>query len=137
MIIENEIKTRKIEFTKIESVKEHYPSHRIQIDISTENIKANFNRNIWLSDADIEKFLVELDALNESRNGEATLGGMSPGEMTLIIKPIDNLGHLTVSLRFVHEDRVDFDYSWDVKVEFQIDPTSLVSVRNGLLRLME
>lgn len=137
MIIENEIKTRKIELTKIESVKEHYPSHRIQIEITTENIKTDFNNYIWLSDADIEKFLIELDELDKSRKGDATLESMSPGEMALTFLPLDNLGHLSVSLRFVKDDRIDKDYSFDVKVEFQIDPTSLISIKNGALKLME
>lgn len=137
MIIENEFKTRKIEFRRIESIEEHYPSHKIGIEITTENIKADFNDHIWLSDKDIEKFLIELDELDRSRKGDATLGGMSPAEMTLTFKPIDSLGHLSVSLRFVKEDRINKDYSFDIKVEFQIDPTSLTSVRNGALKLME
>jgi hypothetical protein len=137
MIIENEIKTRKIEFIRIESVKERYPSHRVQIGIETENIKTDFNKHIWLSDTDIEKFLIELDALDRFRKGEATLESMSPGEMTLTFKPIDNLGHLSVSLRFIKEDQINRDYSFDVKVEFQIDPTSLTTVRNGSIKLME
>ena len=137
MTIENEVKNRRIEFTRIESIKEHFPSHRVQIGIETENIKTNFNNSIWLSDEDIGKFLVELDALDRSRKGEATLKSMSPGEMTLTFRPIDNLGHLSVSLRFVKEDKASSDYSFDVKVEFQIDPTSLTAVRNAAIKLME
>ena len=137
MTIENEIKTRRIKFTRIESVKEHYPSHRIKIDIETENIKAEFNNYIWLSDSDIEKFLFELDILDKSRKGQATLESMSPGEMTLTLKPIDVLGHLSASLRFIKEDRIDKDYSFDIMVEFQIDPTSLTKTRIESLKLME
>ena|SRR5688572_30709594 len=137
MTIKNEVKNRRIEFTKIESIKEHFPSHRVHIGIETENIKTNFNNSIWLSDADIEKFLVELDALDKSRKREATLKSMSPGEITLTFRPIDNLGHLSVSLRFVKEDRANSDYSFDVKVEFQIDPTSLTAIRSDAIKLME
>jgi hypothetical protein len=137
MTIENEVKTRKIKFTRIESVKEHFPTHRVQIGIETENIKTDFNNHIWLSDTDIEKFLIGLDLLDRSRKGEATLESLSPGQMTLAFKSIDNLGHLSVSLRFVKDDRLNRDYSFDIKVEFQIDPTSLTTVRNGSIKLME
>ena len=137
MRITNELKTRKIDFSKIESVKEHYPSHRIQIGIETENIQSNFNNYIWLSDTDIEKFLVDLETLNKYRNGQATLESMNPGEMKLIFKSIDGLGHLSVSLQFVKEDRINMDYSYDIKVEFQVDPTSLTSVRTEILKLIK
>ena len=137
MIIENELKTRKIVFTKIESVFENYPSHQIQICVETENIKTDFNNYIWLSNDDIEKFLAELDELDKSRKGQAILESMSPGEMTLVFKPIDNLGHLSVGLQFIKEDRINNDYSFDIKVEFQIDPTSLNTVKNETIRLME
>ena len=137
MTIENELRTRRIKFIGIESVKEHYPSHRVQIEIETENIKADLNNFIWLSDSDIEKFLVELDALDKSRKGQAVLESMTPGEMKLIFRPIDTLGHLSVSLQFIKEDRANSDYSYDVKVEFQIEPTSLTTVKNETLKLME
>lgn len=38
MKITNELKIRKFDILKIESVKEHFPSHRIQIRVETENI---------------------------------------------------------------------------------------------------
>jgi hypothetical protein len=137
MTIENEIKTRRIEFTRIESVKEHFPSHRIKINIETENIKADFNNYIWLSDSDIEKFLHELEILDKTRKGQATLQSMSPAEMTLTFEPIDVLGHLSASFRFLKDDRINKDYSFDIMVEFQIDPTSLPKARIESLKLME
>lgn len=130
-------KTRKITFTRIESVKEHYPSCRVKIEIETENIRTDFNTYIWLRHPEIEKFIIEVDALDKSRKGEATLESMSPGEMMLTLKPIDDLGHLSVSLRLAKEDSINKDYSFDIKVAFQIDPTSLTVVRNGSIQLME
>ena len=137
MRIENEFKTRRIDFTKIESVKEHYPSHQIQIEIETENIRTNFNNYIWLSDTNIEKFIVDLGSLDKYRKGQATLESMSPGEMQLTFKPIDSLGHLSVSLHFVKLDKINKDYSFDIKVEFQVDPTSLTKVKNDMVELMK
>ena len=137
MKITNELKTRKIDFLKIESVKEHYPSHRIQIRVETENIHANFNNYIWLSEADIDQFLIELETLDNCRAGHAILESMSPGELKLSFQAIDSLGHLSVTLYYRKEDRIDKDYSHEIKIEFQIDPTSLPNVRNELLELIK
>lgn len=137
MKITNELKTRKIGFVKIESVKENYPSYQVQIEIDTENIKATFNNYIWLSEVDIRKFLIDLDALDKSRTGQAVLESMSPGEMKLMFQAIDRLGHLSVMLYCNKEDRVDKDYSHAIKVEFQIDPTSLPIVRTEVLAFIK
>src|SRR5688572_3475797 len=132
MTITNEFKTRKIEFTTVESIKEYHPSHRLHVKIDTENIHTSFNDHIWVNDEGIEKFLVELSSLDESRTGEATLESMSPGIMKLTFKPIDDLGHLSVTLQYIKSDNTSEDYSYDLTVEFQIDPTSLKLIRNEL-----
>ena len=137
MNITNELKTRKIGLVKLESVKVHYPSHRFEIHIQTEDIQAKFNNNIWLSEFDIEKFLDNLSILDKDRKGQAKLESMSPGEFQLIFKAIDGLGHLAVICQFMKEDRINNDYSQDVKIEFQIDPTSLNSTRIDFLDLIK
>ena len=68
MQITNELKTRKIDLIKIESVKEHYPSYNLQILIGTENIQTNFNNFIWVSQTDIDNFLADLENLDKNRN---------------------------------------------------------------------
>lgn len=137
MKITNELKTRNIEFLKTESVKEHYPSYQIQIRVETENIQANFGNYIWLSAVDIEKFLTEIEALDKYRTGQAVLESMSPGELKLIFQTIDSQGHLSVTLHFKKEDRINKDYSYEIKVEFQIDPTSLATVRKEFFELIK
>lgn len=136
MQITNELKTRKIEFARIESDK-HYPSHHIRIGIKTENIEADFNNDVWLIEGDIEKFIVDLETLDQKRTGQAILESMSPGELELAFRAIDNRGHLSVTCYFKREDRISNDYSFEMKVEFQIDPTSLPNVRNEMLALIK
>jgi hypothetical protein len=136
MTITNETKTRRIDFAKLESVREHYPSHRIQIAIKTENIQTHFDNYIWISSSDIEKFLSELSILDEQRKGQVTLESMSPGELELTVKAIDGLGHLSVTCYYIKEDRIDNDYSYSIKVEFRIDPTSIPAIKRELLELM-
>lgn len=137
MQITNEIRTRKIEFIKIESVKGQYPSHHIQIHIETENIRANFNNYIWIAEADIEKFLLDLETLDKNRSGQAVLESMSPGELQLTFQAIDNLGHLSVRCNYKKKDEMNKDYSYDLEVEFQIDPTSLRIVQNEIEALIK
>jgi hypothetical protein len=137
MQITNEFKTRKINFIRIESVKEHYPSYHIQIGIETENIQTNLRNYIWLGETDIEKFLVDLETLDKDRAGQAVLESMTPGELELTFQAIDNLGHLSVMCHYKKEDRIAKDYSYEIKVEFQIDPTSLPTVRNEMLALIK
>lgn len=136
MQIINELKTRKIEITVIESIKEHYPSHRIQIEIETENIKANFNNHVWVGDTDLESFIKELIALDKSRIGEASIESMSPGEMKLLFKSTDNAGHISVLLQYGKKS-IHIDYSYDLQIEFQVDPTSLPGVISGFQQLIK
>ena len=128
MIIANEIKTRLIELSRTESVTEHYPSHKVRISLRTENINANFDEYIWISDESIDQFLTALQVLDKERKGIAELHSMSPGEFKLIFAPVDVLGHLSVSLDFKKVDRVHDDYFYHVHVKFQVDPTSLSGV---------
>jgi hypothetical protein len=135
MKITNELKTRNIEFLKTASVQGHYPGYQIEIRVETENIQTHFKNHTWLSDVDIEKFLIEIETLDKYRTGQAVLESMSPGELKLIFQPIDSQGHLSVVLHIKKEDRINKDYSYEIKVEFQIDPTSIAAVRKELLEL--
>ncbi|MGV3611392.1 MAG: WapI family immunity protein [Fluviicola sp.] len=132
MQITNEGKTRRIDFVKLESVREQYPSHRIGIEIKTENIQTNFNHSIWWSEADLEQFLIDLELLDSSRKGKAVLESMSPGEMELIFQATDKAGHLSVLFHLVKKDPVNQEYAYDIRIEFQIDPTSLPRVKKEL-----
>jgi hypothetical protein len=98
MKITNEIKTRTIEFIKLESFKEHFPSYKVEIRVETENIKTSFNNHTWLNEADIEQFLIALTDLDKYRTGQATLGALTPDELELTFRSIDNSGHLSVAL---------------------------------------
>jgi hypothetical protein len=78
-----------------------------------------------------------LETLDKCKAGQAVLESMSPGELKLTFQAIDSLGHLSVPLYYKKEDRIDKDYSHEIKIEFQIDPTSLPTVRNELLELIK
>jgi hypothetical protein len=135
MKISNEVKSRIIEIAVIESVKEHYPSYQVVISLETENIRSCFSNFIWISGEDTQAFILALEKLDMTRKGLAVLKSMSPGEMSLIFRAIDDLGHLSVEFQIKKEDRISMDYAYDVSVSFQVDPTILPSVIKDLKML--
>ncbi|WP_066506697.1 hypothetical protein [Rufibacter sp. DG15C] len=137
MKVQNELKNRTIEVIVAESIKEDYPSYRLEVGLDTEIIKGSFRKHIWISLGDLENFISSLNELDKTRKGQAEIQGMSPGEFTLYFRAIDNLGHLAVGINLLEEDRIANDYSYDIKVEFQVDPTILPSVISDLRKIIE
>ncbi|MEQ9443418.1 MAG: hypothetical protein RIG62_30545 [Cyclobacteriaceae bacterium] len=135
MIIENEIKTRRIELTTVDSEKDYFPSYQLKIKLSTEEIQATFNRSIWISEADLDSFIVKLHDLETTRRGDEKLNSMSPGEFQLRFRNLDERGHLAVELQLMKKSYPDPEYSDLIKVEFEIDPTSLLNIVTGLNEL--
>ncbi len=135
MKIVSEAKTNSIEIIKLESVYESYPSYRIELKIDTQKVKATHANFIWVSLSDIETFLSQLEYLDKYRNQEAVLESMSPGEMRLIFKPLDPLGHLLVKLEIGKADNINHEYSYSVSVEFRIDPTALPYIKQDFITL--
>jgi hypothetical protein len=128
MRISNEEKSRFIELSVLESVKENYPSYRVAISLETENIKSCFNNYIWISEVDIDNFILELESLDKIRKGQAELQSMSPGEFSLFLRAVDTFGHLSVKMRINNKNQIYKDYAYDVSIEFEVDPTILPSV---------
>lgn len=110
MRISNEVKNRFIELSVVESVKEHYPTYRIAISLETENIKSRFSNFIWISEEDVDAFILGLESLDRTRKGDAELRGMSPDELRIRFKAVDSMGHLSVMLHIRKEDRIAMDY---------------------------
>ena len=135
MKIVSEAKTNSIEIIKLESVYESYPSYRIELKIDTQKVKATHDNFTWVSLSDIETFLSQLEYLDKYRNQEAVLESMSPGEMRLIFKPLDPLGHLLVKLEIGKADNINHEYSYSVSVEFRIDPTALPYIKQDFITL--
>jgi hypothetical protein len=132
MTIQNEIGTRKIELNISDSEAVNYPSYRLKINLLTEELNAEFNRSIWISLTDLESFTQKLTELDKTRIGDEKLESMSPDEFYLRFRNIDKLGHLAVELKIRKLSPYQNDYSDLIKVEFEIDPTSLPKIINEL-----
>ncbi|GAB3901480.1 WapI family immunity protein [Spirosoma agri] len=136
MLIENEIKTRFIQLVVVESELHYYPTFKLSIQLKTEEITAKFDRSIWVSEVDVQNFIQQLEALDKSRNGKAKLSGMSPNDFDLIIENLDTLGHLSVCLSLKRESSLILDYKDSLKVCFEIDPTSIPSIKKSFTKEM-
>lgn len=135
MIIENEIRTRRIELITVDSEQAYYPSYRLRINLSTEEIQATFNRSIWISEADLDSFVARLNDLETTRQGDEKLNSMSPNEFQLRFRNLDKLGHLSVEIQLMKGNYLAQGYSDLIKVEFEIDPPSLPKIIAGLNEL--
>ena len=136
MMIENEVKTRSIQLIVVDSELHYYPSYKISIQLKTEEITAKFDRSIWVSEADVQNFIQQLEILDKSRNGKAKLSSMSPDEFDLIIENLDTLGHLSVCLSLKRESSINLDYKDSLRICFEIDPTSIPSIVRSFTKEM-
>ena len=121
MKIQNETKSKTIELNTIEAEVDHYPSYRLKIAIITEEIKASFEKSIWITEVDLNDFITKLNELEKSRNNEVKLNSMSPGEFQLGFRNLDLLGHLAVELQIEKNDIQGSGYAHLVKIGFEIE----------------
>lgn len=135
MTIENEIKSKRIELASVNSEDDYYPSYRILIGIKTEEFEGKFDRNIWLSEVDIDDFIGKLSIFDKTRKGFEKLNSMNPDEFQLGFRNIDNLGHISTQIQIRKESNIDNTYRDFLNIEFEIAPTSIDSIINGLKEL--
>lgn len=134
MTIQNEIGNRKIELNISDFETVNYPSYHLKINLSTEELNAEFNRPIWISLTDLESFIQKLTELDKTRTGDIKLESMSPDEFYLRFRNIDNLGHLSVELKIQKESPYQKDSDL-VKMKFEFDPTNFPKIINELTEL--
>jgi hypothetical protein len=84
---------------------------------------------VWLFEPDVVRFVDELQAIVESRRGTAKLDSMSPGELTLELRPTDPVGHFELSVRMSRHQWSGPTY-WPTTVSggFEVDPTCLPAI---------
>jgi hypothetical protein len=75
----------------------------------------------WVEAPALDQFVRELDQLEQRRQGEAVLVGMSPGEFELKIRSVDRAGHMAVTgrlVRFVWESANQHQHLLEFGFEF-------------------
>ena len=91
------------------------------------------NQSVWFGRPDIERFVADLRALDESREGSAELESMSPGECVLKFRNCDKLGHLDLEVAIA---RAVYDFGeadhFRCRIRFEVDPTAFSSMIDEL-----
>ena len=67
------------------------------LDVSVSSSGYSAADQVWVLAEEWRRFTQELSELEESRQGRATLEGMSPRELMLIFHSTDALGHMAVA----------------------------------------
>ncbi|NMO21441.1 hypothetical protein HPC49_42935 [Pyxidicoccus fallax] len=91
---------------------------------------------VWVEREAFTDFLQALEALERTRQGSARLESISPGELELVIRSVDSVGHLVLQLSLA-----DHPYVGDDRMEhrlrggFALDPSRLPEVLADFQRL--
>ncbi|WP_339074620.1 WapI family immunity protein [Teredinibacter turnerae] len=68
---------------------------------------------VWLEHDEIERFITELEILDNKGNGFAKISSMSPEEFTLEIRSSDSLGHMEIEVKLHRHQYSDPKY-WPI-----------------------
>ncbi|MCR9145076.1 MAG: hypothetical protein NXI24_22750 [bacterium] len=80
--------------------------------------------------ADVQKFVQELHALNESLSGSATLHAISPKEFELKLFAIDRPGHIGVTISMQRNVYGNKSFSHRFEGGFEIEPNDLNTIED-------
>ncbi len=89
------------------------------------------NETVWVSQVEFERFLLDLQRLQESRSGAAELASMSPEKFHLGVRVADSAGHVEVvgELGKVHwGGRARRSLKNQIAFAMDFDPTHLASL---------
>ena len=91
------------------------------------------NESVWFGRPDIDRFVADLRALDESREGLAKLESMSPGECVLKFRNCDQFGHLHLEVAIARAVYYfgEIDH-FRCRIRFEVDPTAFSSMIDEL-----
>jgi len=124
MKISDEIRSNRIEIEVLDEEDGYVPSFEIGVRIKTKSFDC-YLLGFWIEKEQIQRFIAELQHLDETRKGSATLGSMSPNGFALELKAIDSWGHLGVGIRLEKDTRSMVGYPDVVQTGFEVDPSSI------------
>jgi hypothetical protein len=91
---------------------------------------------VWVERESFTAFLQQLEALERTRQGRAELESTSPGELTLVLRSVDSVGHLVLELSLQEESYVDsVRLTHRLQGGFALDPSRLPEVLADFRRL--
>ncbi len=118
--------------TRIETDPQGRGDIRAKVDCAGNGF-SGANKSVWFDRIEIDRFVSELRALDQSREGSTTLETLSPGECVLAIRNVDQLGHvhLDVSIARAVSNIGKTDH-FRCRLIIEVDPTSFGAIIDEL-----
>jgi hypothetical protein len=127
-----------IEIVAVRRVPQHLPSAgdtELSVLVSANGFGGR--GTVWVGAPRLAAFAVQLQELEDQRQGTATLEGIAREEFQLRIRSIDRQGHFAVSGKLACQVYADQrgPYLHAVEFGFEFDPTQLPQVLSGFREL--
>lgn len=92
---------------------------------------------VWLAKPDLNAFVEQLEALETSRSGSAKLEAMSPDELTLELRSMDDKGHFEAAVQLGrYQYSGDTDRPTRISGGFIVDPDQLPAIMTAFRNLL-
>ncbi|MBI1256817.1 MAG: hypothetical protein GC204_05055 [Chloroflexi bacterium] len=128
------------QFYKAELVR--YPSLSLDVEVNSRDFGGRVY-GVWFRLSDFEEFLRQLEALEQSRQGEARLRCMSDGfesaPLRFRIFSTDVLGHMAIEAEILKTAYLGYQVRLvanKVAVNFDIEPSTLPTILNDFKALL-
>lgn len=66
--------------------------------VSLKTANSFITQEVWVDGDGVRCFLKDLEKLQSSLDGEASIGSYSPGELSILVKAVDSLGHFVLAI---------------------------------------
>ena len=128
-----------LQLEAMEWVPAHHPMPgdvRVQVTLRLQDFCGSYS-GVWLSKPELERFLKELESLEDSRKATARLDAVSPNEFSLELRPYGHLGHFEASV-LLGRHQFSGPSCWPTTLcgGFEVDPAGLPSILSGFRALL-
>lgn len=102
-----------------------YRGVKVSVTLALQDFSGSYDE-IWLELAEMERFITELETLDEKRNGSAKISSTSPEEFALEIRSSDSLGHMEIEAH-LHRYQYSGPKYWPIYLKggFETEPETI------------
>ncbi|MCG6305538.1 hypothetical protein K6U21_15360 [Vibrio vulnificus] len=94
--------------------------------VSLKTSNSNLSQEVWVDGYEFKCFLNDLEKLQSSLNGEASITSESPGELLILVKSVDTSGHFALQIELGKQVFIGPEPFWSkVSDAFQLETAFL------------
>jgi len=137
--LESEDKQITLEFEPRGAQLHAYPSICVSIELTSRDVSCVLAA-VWIELDRLSAFLAALDRLDASRDTDAVLEGVSPGELHVRVFRLNRRGHIALEIRLTGWRRIGDAWqraSYGCHICFELDPTALPGIKSAFRELIE